>query len=486
MRRFFLIYILLIQGFYLLANDYDFSLLHGLIDKNGDIHFEISGYSIFCSSMQGKLNDSKTLDKFKKQFNFKDIQANYTDRNIELPNQIIEVEQALEKNPAIKCSQVFYLFPMSNDEIEFIELSTLNQRDILLEKEFINAYLDGSVNDYIFDDWSAETISFLGRIVNLSADCKWIGPHNIYGMGGEINWSEFLSAESAEFDLDTQIAANSEGNFTVLSQNDIDILFEDIPTVAYRVVYLGKNAYKPLIVYYVAQEVNGIFVSCLMSHYGNNRNDYALPPLLKQFMSITSIPAPDVDIIDIPQKENNKNYYDPFNDDLFLNYELRVGSVFPLRDFNRIFQFAPSFDFFMCVQFNQRMSIDFGMMLSFPTGRNPFNFTYQGEKMETKATSLIGASLRYRYNHTLKKDLSCYTYFGAGIFSLSTNLIKEYNNNKEIYHSVEALDLYGGIQLNFKMIGYFIEYHQTPFSNSSKVASDFGKNFLNTGFAYYF
>jgi hypothetical protein len=465
------------------ADDYDFSALQGLRDTKGNIYFEISGYDIFFGSQKGKLNDSKTLDKLRKQYKIKNIQAEYSDPKLALPHQIIETEQALDKNPALKNNQVFYLFAQSGSEIKYVLFQTLNQRDILLEKAFINAFLNDELSYYISDDWTGETISFVGRIVQLGTACRWRSPHNLSCRGGQISWSEFSSAESAEFDLDTRIAANSEGPYTILSQDNIDILFEDVPTTAYRVVYMNEKAHYTLIVYYVAQEIRNRFVSCTMSNYGYNRNDYELSPLLQQFMSIPSPPDWANNQFDVPQYEQSEFLHPLWSP----NIELRLGSVFPLGDFNRIFQFAPSFDLFICFPIKQKMSIDAGLMMSFPIKSSLFDFTYQGETLETKMKSLVGVSLRYGYQHTLSKNLSCKTYMGIGFSSLFTDLVKEIDDNdNKIYHSVGALDLYGGIQLNYKQLGYFIECHRTTLSNSSKVVNNFGNSFLHTGFTYYF
>ena len=486
MKRAFLFFLLFYSSFSVFAGDYDFSALQGLRDKKGNIYFEISGYDIFCSSQKGKLNDFNTLAKFKKQQKIKNIQAEYSDPNITLPNQIIETEHPLGKNSAIKSNQVFYLFAQSENEIKYIVFQTLNQRDILLEKAFIDAFFNNRLSDYISDDWSGEAISFAGRVVQLGTACQWRSPHNFFCKGGQISWSEFPSSESAGLDLDLRIAANKEGAYTILSQDYIEIIFEGIPTVACRIAYMGKNMYYPLIVYYAAQEIRGRYVSCTMSNYGVNRDDYELSPLLQQFMSISSPPAWAYNHFDIPQYENSGNtqptprWWTP-------DMEIRIGSMFPLENLNRIFQFAPSLDLFMRVPIKQNMSIDAGIAMYFPVKRRPFDFTYQGETLETKLKSLVGGSLRYSYQHTLKKNFSCNPYFGIGFLSLSTDLVKDIDDeNQKIYHSVEALDLYGGIRLNYKNLGYFIEYHRTTLSNSPKVVNDFGNSFLNMGFTYCF
>jgi len=484
MKRIFWLFILFIPGLYTFADDYDFSALQGLRDKQGNIYFEISGYDIFCSSFKGKMNSLQTIDNFKKRQKIKGIQAEYSDSNLPLPNKIIETDRPLEKNPKFKYNQVFYLFSKSEDDVNYVVFQTLNQRDISLEKEFISAFLDEKLSEYISDDWTGESISFAGKVVQLGTACQWRSPHNLFFRGGQISWSEFSSAEKADSDLNTHIAANDVDSTAVLSKDFIEVIFEGVPTIACRVAYMAKGRYYPLIVYYLTQEIGDRYVSCVMSNYGYNRNDYELSPLLQQFMSIPSPPDWAYNQFDIPQYEDVE---DQSNQWWTTNIELRLGSVFPSGNLSHNFQFAPSLDFFLCFPVKQKMSIDLGMMLSFPTGRKPFDYTYKGETSETKASGLVDGSLRYRYRHTISKNLFCYTYCGIGVSSLSTDLLKEIDSdNRKTYYSVEGLDLFGGIQLNYKKLGWFIEYHRTTFSNSSKVANDFGNSFLNTGFTYYF
>jgi len=472
---------------YIFAGDYDFSALHGLRDKKGNIYFEISGYDILYSTMKGKLNDSKTLANFKKQLKIKGIYAEYSDPNLALQHYIIETEQPLEKNPALKFNQVFYLFTKSANEIQYVIFHTLNQRDILLERELINAFLEGKLIGYIYDNLKGESISFAGRTVRLGTSCQWRSPHNLYCKGGQISWSEFPSAEMAELDLDMRIAANGGNQSIILSQDTIDILFENIPSVAYRIVYNVKKVPYPLIVYYVVQEVRGRYVSCTMSNYGDNRNDFELAHLLRQFMSISKPPDHAYNrFFDEPQYENDKyGMYSTWIGNMGL--EVSLGSTFTLADMNRIFKYAPSFDLYFCVPVKRNMSIDLGALFSFPVKPQRFDYTFKGgETTETKAKSMMCANLRYSYLHTLSNNSGLNTYMGIGVASLNTDILKEIVDNRKVYYSVDAFDLFGGIRFQYKKFGYFIEYHRASFPNSSKVANNFGNSFINTGVSYFF
>ena len=477
-------FIFFTSGFFIWAVDYDFSRLQGLRDKKGNIYFEISGYDIFATASKGKANDLQTINRIKKQYKIQNIQAEYSDTKRTAPNHIIEAEQAVEKNPSIKASRIFYLLQKSEKEIAIVSFYTINQRDIILEKEFINAFEGNSLEEYISDNWTGDAISFLGRNIDLGTACQWQGPHSLAYRGGQISWSEFASAESAGLDLDARIAANNNGDYTLLAEDYIEVMFEDIPTIACRMVYKSKSYYAPLVVYYLTQEVRNKHISCVLSNYGVNRNDYELSPLLQQFMSIPNPPDWAHNRFDIPQYEElpQERWHYPW----LTTFEFRLGSVLPLGNLNRVFLFAPSFDCYIGIPVKDKMSIDLGILAAFPVKPRSFDFTHRNEVFETKMTALVSVNLCYGYWHKLNEALSCKTYAGIGFSQLTTDLLKEItNDNRKIYHNVSVFNLLGGVQLKYKRVGCFIEYRRSPFSGSSKVANNFGNSYLNLGFTYY-
>jgi hypothetical protein len=481
MKHTIVFFMLFTTVFSVWADDYDFSGLQGLRDKKGNVYFEISGYDIFTTVSKGKSTELQTINRIKKQYKIRNIQAEYSDAKRTTPNYIIEAEQSGDKNPSVKSSRIFYLLQKSEKEIAIVSFYTINQRDIILEKEFINAFEEKSLEEYISDDWTGEAISFLGRNITLGTACQWRSPHNLFYGGGQISWSEFASAESAGLDLDARIAANNQGDYTILSEDYIEVIFEAVPTIACRIVYKLKSYYAPLIVYYVTQEVRGKHISCVMSNYGINRNDYGLSPLIQQFMSIPNPPGWAHNRFDIPQYEESPRYRRIYP--WPVNFQFRLGSVLPLGNLNRIFQLAPSFDFYMGIPLKEKMSIDFGFLMAFPVNPRTFDFTYRNEVSETKMRSLVSGNLRYSYSHKLNNAFSCKTYAGVGFSMLYTDLVEKItDDNQKIYHDITTFDLLGGVQLKYKRVGCFIEYHRAPFSNSPKVANNFGNSFLSIGF----
>ncbi|GHT20211.1 hypothetical protein AGMMS4957_06410 [Bacteroidia bacterium] len=488
MKQIAFIFIFLSIAFSAVAGDYDFSALHGLKGKNGDVWFEISGYDIHVTFQKGKLSDKKKITSLKKKYKIKNIQAEFSDPQLEIPNEIIETQYPWEWNADVKVNAIYYLLQHAENELSILSFQTLNQRDVLLEQAFIKAFCDKTLDEFVSEDWTGEYISFAGRTVQLGNACGWRSPHNFYCKGGQISWSEFPSADAADSDLATRIIANGKKNVQILSTDYIGVLFEDIPTLAKRIVYKQVGSYYPLIVYYISQEVRERYISCVMSTYGYNRNDYELPLLLQNFMSIPNPPdwannqfdVPDPEPVSAEDKEYMKNSWP--------STEIRLGTLVPVGNLSNVYGAAPSVDLFCKIPINQKTSIDFGFLVAVPANRQQFKLSYKDNTDDTKLRMVVGASLRSSYMKTRLNDNWRYNlYSGIGFSSCQTDLAKRINDDgTKDFHSVTTVDIYEGIQLNYKRIGCFLELHYAPYTLSDKVANNFGNKFWNMGLTYTF
>ncbi|MDR0864494.1 MAG: hypothetical protein LBO74_06130 [Candidatus Symbiothrix sp.] len=487
MKRLSFLFLFLTIAFSTLAGDYDFSGLQGLKGKNGDIWFEISGYDIYVTSQKGQLSDAKKIAELKKKYKIKNVQAEFSESQMEIPNKIFETQCPLEDNPDIKADAIYYLLQNAENELTIISFQTLNQRDLFLEQAFIKAFFDKTLENFISEDWTGESINFAGRTIRLGNACDWKNPHNFYCKGGQISWSEFSSADAAELDLEARIIANNRTSYSILANDDVDVLFEDIPTVAYRVVYKSKDDYYPLIVYYICQEVRGRYISCILSNYGYNRNDCGLSLLLQNFMSIPELPdwannefdVPEYEVLSEEEKEGLKSKQ--------INIDISTGTLVPLGNLRHVYGLAPTINIFVGIPIRQKMTIDLGFFVGFPLHSQRFDFRYAGNTNKTKASTIPNLNLRYRYTDHLTGKWSYSLYAGGGFSSIITNLLKSVDEDgNETYHKVNAPVLLGGIQLTRKHWGYFVEYHHASYNLSKKVANDFGNSFLNIGLTYNF
>lgn len=479
MKYSFLIAVLLFP-IYILAQDYDLSSMQGLKDDKGNILLEISGYNISLDSAKEQVTNPKTIKSIKKKQKLTEILAEYQNEELGQPNKIIEAESLMEDRPNVKASQVIYLFNKNEKEVSIVTMQTLNQRDIALEKTVINEYLKNELSEYISSDLTANTINFAGREIELGSACKWMSPHNIHCMGGQISWAEFPSFESAELDINTRIKANDNNKTsTILDEEDLDVIFEGIPSLAHRVVYMptGYRRY-PLVVYYIVQEVRGRYISCTLSNYGYNRNDYELAPLLQEVMSIAEIPETAHRQFDIPDYEDRI----PGSYDSPVSWEIRASSWMPMDNLRKTFKVAPTIGFYMGSPLRKKYGIDLGVSIGIPINSNKFDYYRHNEIYETKADIMVGFSIRGRYEQQLAKNVFWRTYIGVGGNSIQTDLKKEYYDDDESkWYWFETIDLYGGASVRYKKVGCFLEYHYTPYSIANRVRSSFGNSAVNIG-----
>ena len=479
------------------ASDYYFPTLQGLRGQDmymkynkKALFFEMSGYEIQILHYKGTIEAFSKGSKIEKKYKIKNVQAKYSDTQLAVSNVIVESQRPAEA-PEIVYQEVYFVLQAAEKEIAVIYFVTLNQRNIVLEKDFVNAYLDNALDPYILEDQGAETIDFAGKTMSLGNACIWNSPHNMYCNGGQISWSEFLSYEEAELDLDARIAANNSKKTSILLEEEIDILFDSVPAVAYRVVYVPDRIYPkatrqaPLIVYYVNVELRGRYISCIMSNYGYNRHDYELAPLLEQFMTILDIPESAHNALDKlhyeqiteEQKEHVRNYVNQF--------EIRIGSNIPLGTLNQVYTMAPSIEAFAGVPFGKNMNnaIDVGFQIGIPVNRKEFNYYYkEGGSDLTKATLLPKLLIRYRLQKELSPDIYNSYYVGLGYAPVSTNLLKgEDEDGNKTYYEIGSADIFGGVNIRYKSLGAFVEYHIHPYSLSDRVDNNFGNYSLNIG-----
>lgn len=486
MRHGLILFIILFTSIVSYAQEYDLSGMQGLQNDKGDVLLELSGYEILITTKKGQINNQKTVNSLKKEYDLKTILAEYSDESIGPNNKVIEAETEVKNRGNMKMNQVCFLLKKSEKEITVILFQTFNQRDVLLEKEVVNTYLETGLSDYILPHWNATTISFAGRDIHLGTACKWINPHNVHCKGGQISWSEFPSFESAMLDINTRIKANGSNKKTpTIYEEDIDIIFEEIPSLAHRVVYQTPSLY-PLVVYYVVQEVRGRYISCTLSNYGYNRNDYELAPLLQQIISIPEIPEEAYNEFDIPEREVYIEEVEKVYDINFWN--IQAGAWLPLGNLKNVFEVAPSLGFYMGIPIKNNMAIDLGFNIAFPTNRKQFNYYFdKNDKQLTKTDLMIGVSLRWRYQKELAKNIYWTTYLGAGMNSLKTELEKyDYEDEEDKWHYVETMDLLGGTGIRYKKVGFFIEYHYTPYSIAGKMRKHLGNSAVNVGLSLSF
>lgn len=478
MKLHLLSFFCLLTSLSIIAQDnYNFTGLQGLKSDNGDVVFEFRGYDIAVSSISGNLSSDTLINRFKEG----NVIADYADSNINLKNRIVESEIILNNEIDNVLNRAVYLFEQSLDLCLFIQFQTYNQRDIIFEKAFVKAFLKKELDAYIGSTWSASTIDFLGQSIQLGSECMWTKPHAVECGDARISWSEFVSLEDAVLDIDNRIRIYDTDIFIIVEEDDIEVVFEGVSTIARRIVFRNvKEMDEPYqISYYLAQRVGTRHVSCVLTNPAYNKKEYGLSSLLQQLMSIPELPEDAYLMEESDYIESYDNYLSS------PEFEIQAGSWLPLGQLKNVFSYAPTLGFVLKFPVKHEFSIGLGVQLGLPLDKQKFEYKMDNRYYETESDFLFGVSLRCAKSKTFSKNYQFSTYLGVGMNALQTDVEKwNYDEDKEEIQSVSTVDVFGGMNFRYRKLSVFAEYHYTPYNIQSKVGSHFGHSALNVGLAY--
>lgn len=263
------------------------------LELKGDLVFEIDGYSMLVQKEKASLND-KGIKKIKKKYGLENVSKEYSDKNIKWENRVIETTEKIEGLPDVEGFKKCYLLPEDDNNMRVVMLHSVAGRDTVIENAFMDALFARKLKQYTTDDWVAESIDFAGRTIELGDMCRWVSPRNVHcATFGQMAWTELDTQEEAEVNNMVQLISNNNSKkYKPQKEEEVDILFEGIPTKAKRVTYKlntpkilmgGRNM---LVTYFVTQKVRGKHVSAVLTHYMESKDDYSLPPLLERVMSL--------------------------------------------------------------------------------------------------------------------------------------------------------------------------------------------------------
>jgi hypothetical protein len=260
------------------------------IKQEGIIFYEVEGYDIFVQIQKASFDD-KGISKLKRKYSIKSEVVPNVDTSFQNNKKIVTTDNRTSR---VIQSNIYYFFPQGQNEIKVIGLQTTNKRDEQLENFFVNSILNNTIPNEVYTSTIVDSIKFGGRYIVLGPACHWMGAHNIQCPNlGQMNWAEFRTMDKAKEMVEAQhdISANKKLG-EVLEGQQVDVVFEGTETKALKTRYKIKLP-KPimggsnvLIIYYVATEVRGKYIGCVLSHYTDDVNAKKLPPLLSEVMKL--------------------------------------------------------------------------------------------------------------------------------------------------------------------------------------------------------
>ena len=259
--------------------------------KNGNRDFyAIDGYIITNEDLKLPFDEKGFKKAYRKlKINAQDAQ----------PNPRIHTDNYLVNRDKEEYVESLYFVKSPANTISLVWFSKLRDREVEVEESLVNLIVENKIPQELFAPTDARSIDFAGRKIPMLDDCYFTGinivqcPYN-----GEMNWGVYRTLEDAQQAVADQFAANKQRKIVkLIEEQEVEVLFEEVPTKAKRVVFdlkgvtsllAGMSGGKTLTVYYVAQVVRNRPVGCVMSFWNNDNinSNTGLPLLLSRVMRL--------------------------------------------------------------------------------------------------------------------------------------------------------------------------------------------------------
>lgn len=270
----------------------ELSLLDRLsaIKNGGKDFYAIDGYIITNENLNLPFDEKG----FKKTYRKLKVTAQEATAN---PRVLVDNYMIVKETD--KGVQSLYFVKNKANNIALIYFTKLKNREPEVEEALVNLIVENKIPEDKYAPTDASSINFAGRTIPLMGDCYFTGinivlcPYN-----GEMNWDIYRTLEDAQQAVSDQFAVNTQRkSVKPIQEEEVDVIFEEVPTKAKRVVFdlkgvtsllAGMSGGKTLTVYYVAQVVRNRPVGCVMSFWNNDNinSNTGLPLLLSRVMRL--------------------------------------------------------------------------------------------------------------------------------------------------------------------------------------------------------
>lgn len=265
------------------------------IENSGLTFYNVDGIDFSKQTIYSDFND-KNLTKAYRKYKIKRKDLKETDKELNFENyKVIKRE---EFDNGLVSVSVNYFVKNKDNLISVFWFGYYDKSNPEFERKMIDLILNDAIPKTCFSSIKTDNIDFGGREIELGGNCNWMNINNIQcPYYGQMNWSVHKTKESADLSIQNQLKATKVKNGgKVVSEEEVDIIFEDIPTKAKKVYYdftgvtsllASMSGGKNLTIYYISEKVRDNYVSCVLSFWNNdNINPSGLPPLLEEVMRI--------------------------------------------------------------------------------------------------------------------------------------------------------------------------------------------------------
>lgn len=273
----------------------DFTKRLKAINNHTIIFYNVDGVNFSSQTFSNQFNE-KELKKLYRKYSIKENDLKVRDESLPNNNFFITKSEKITEN-LIQINS-YYFVENQNKTVSIFWFGYFDTLDKDFERKFVNLILEDKIPKEVFEPMTIDSIDFAGRKIKLGNDCYWTNVNIVQcPYNGEMNWSIHKTLESAKKAIENQFnVTKSQKGGKVVSETEVDVLFENTETKARKVIYdftgvksllAGMSGGKTLTIYYVASKVRENYVSCCMSYWNNdNITVEGLSPLLEEVMKL--------------------------------------------------------------------------------------------------------------------------------------------------------------------------------------------------------
>ena len=273
----------------------DFSKRLKAINNQTIIFYNIDGVDFSSQTFSNEFSE-KGLKKLYKKYSINESDIKVKDDSLKNNNFYITKSENIAEN--INQISSYYFVENQNKTVSVFWFGYYNKLNKEFERKYVNHILNDEIPKEVFEPMTIESIDFAGRKIELGNSCNWTNINTVQcPYYGEMNWSVHKTIETAKNSIDNQFnITKSRKGGKVISEEEIDVIFEETETKAKKVIYdftgaksllAGMSGGKTLTIYYVACKVRENYVSCCMSFWNNDTiTENGLAPLLEKVMKL--------------------------------------------------------------------------------------------------------------------------------------------------------------------------------------------------------
>jgi hypothetical protein len=273
----------------------DFTKRLKAINNQTIIFYNVDGVDFSSQTFSNEFSE-KGLKKLYRKYSIKDSDLKVKDENLTHNNIYITKSENITEN--INQINSYYFVENKDKTVSVFWFGYYNKLNKEFERKYVNRILNNEIPKEVYEPMTIDSIDFAGRKIKLGNNCNWTNINTVQcPYYGEMNWSVHKTIEGAKNSIDNQFnVTKSQKGGKVISEEDVDVIFEGTETKAKKVIYdftgaksllVGMSGGKTLTIYYVASKVRENYVSCCMSFWNNDTlTENGLAPLLEKIMQL--------------------------------------------------------------------------------------------------------------------------------------------------------------------------------------------------------